>query len=84
MASITIDVNDLPGRLAEALDLARTGTEVVVQDATGPVAKLVPVSVPAAPAAKREWVFNLHPGAMVMREDFDDYIDEEDFLRGNI
>lgn len=80
MSSITIDVNDLPGRLNEALDLVRIGTEVIVQDATGPVAKLVP----AAPPAKRAWVFNMHPGAMVMREDFCDYIDEEDFLRGNI
>ena len=80
MTSVTINVAELPGRLTEALDLVRAGTEVIVQDAAGPVAKLVPV----APAAKREWVFNMHPGAMVMREDFDDYIDPEDFLKGNI
>lgn len=80
MATVTIDVVDLPGRLAEALDLARAGTEVVVQDANGPVVKLVQAMQPA----KREIVFNMHPGAMEMREDFDDYIDEEDFLRGDI
>jgi antitoxin (DNA-binding transcriptional repressor) of toxin-antitoxin stability system len=80
MTSVTINVAELPGRLAEALDLVRAGTEVVVQDAAGPVAKLVPVT----PPAKRDWVFNMHPGAMVMREDFDDYIDPEDFLKGNI
>ncbi|MBY0512673.1 MAG: hypothetical protein K2P78_02030 [Gemmataceae bacterium] len=77
--SITINVAKLPARLAEALDLARAGTEVIVQDATGPVAKFVP----AAPPARREFIFNMHPGAMVMREDFCDYIDEEDFLRGD-
>lgn len=80
MATVTIPLNELAGRLIEAIDLARAGTEVVVQDANGPVAKLVAATVPA----KREWVFNLHPGAMVMREDFDDYIDEEDFLKGNM
>lgn len=84
MATMTIDVNDLPGRLSEVLALARGGTEVEVRDATGPVAKLVPVSPPPPPAGKREWKLGLHPGAMVMREDFDDYIDEEDFLKGNI
>lgn len=85
MATTTIDVNELPGRLTEVLDLARAGTEVVVRDATGPVAKLVPVDQPAPQPAggKREWKLGLHPGAMVMREDFDEYIDEEDFLRGD-
>ena len=83
--SITIDVAELPARLAEALDLARAGTEVIVQDATGPVAKLVqPDPIPSQPAGIREWKLGLHPGAMVMREDFTAYIDEEDFLAGNI
>ena len=85
MNTVTIDVSELPGRIAEALDLVRAGTEVEVRDATGPVAKIVPATPPPPPATgKREWMFNLHPGAMVMREDFDDYIDEEDFLRGDI
>ena len=77
MSTITVDVRDLPGKLTELLSLAASGTEVLVQDGDAK-AKLVP------PPARREWVFNLHPGAMVMREDFDDPIDEEDFLKGNI
>ena len=80
MATVTIDMQDLASRLTEALDLARSGTEVVVQDANGPVVKLVQATQPA----KRDFIFNMHPGAMVMREDFDDYIDEEEFLRGDI
>lgn len=86
MSAVTISVDELPGRLSEALELARSGTEIVVQDESGPVAKLVPAAAASTspPSGKREWVFNLHPGAMVMREDFDDYVDEEAFLRGDI
>ena len=80
MATVTIPLNEFAGRLAEAIDLARAGTEVVVEDAAGPVVKMVE----AAPVAKREFIFNMHPGDMVMRKDFDDYLDEEDFLRGEM
>ncbi len=76
MNTVTVDVRDLPGKLSELVTLAAAGTEVLVRDGAA-TAKLV------APA-KREWVFNLHPGAMVMRDDFDDYIDEEDFLKGDV
>ena len=75
MSTVTVDVRELPGKLAELVTLAANGTEVIVRDGTA-TAKLV------APA-KREWVLNMHPGAMVMREDFDDPIDEEAFLRGD-
>jgi len=84
MLSVTIDIADLPGRLQEVLGLARSGTEVVVQDATGPVARLTPITAAPPPRAKREWKLGLHPGAMVMRADFDDYVTEEEFLRGDI
>lgn len=78
MNSVTVDVRELPGRLSELVTLAAGGTEVFVRDGEA-TAKLV-----AAPKGKREWIFNMHPGAMVMREDFDDPIDEEAFLRGDI
>lgn len=83
MPTVTIDVRDLPGRLSELVAAAAAGTEVVVTD--GPVtAKLVsPPSTPAA-AGKREWKLGLHPGAMVMRDDFRDPIDEDAFLRGDV
>jgi prevent-host-death family protein len=77
VAAITVDVTDLPGRLAEVLELARTGTEVLVTDAAGPVARLVPVGRPG------RVIFGMHPGALVPRADFDNPITEEDFFRGD-
>ncbi|MBX9580083.1 MAG: hypothetical protein K2X87_07205 [Gemmataceae bacterium] len=80
MPTLTIDVRELPGRLAE---LMAAGAEVVVTD--GPAtAKLVPASGDPAPAGKREWRLGLHPGAMVKREDFRDPVDEDAFLRGDL
>ena len=83
MPTVTIDVRDLPGRLSELVAAAAAGTEVVVTD--GPAAaKLVsPVPVPA-PAGRREWRLGLHPGAMTMRDDFRDPLDEDAFLRGDV
>jgi antitoxin (DNA-binding transcriptional repressor) of toxin-antitoxin stability system len=75
MSIVTVDVRELPGKLSELVTLAAAGTEVIVRDGAA-TAKLI------APA-KREWVFNMHPGAMVMREDFNDPIDEEAFLQGD-
>ena len=86
MSTVTIDVSELPARLAEALALAKAGTEVLVTDAGGRRARLTPADPPQAPpaAGKREWVMGLHAGLIHMREDFDDYIDEDAFLRGDI
>jgi antitoxin (DNA-binding transcriptional repressor) of toxin-antitoxin stability system len=77
MATLTIDVNDLPSRLNEALDLARAGTEVILQDANGPVVKMVPIP-PSEP--RRPIILNMHPGAMVPSADFDDPLPEEFWL----
>ncbi len=79
--TITVDAKELPGRLAELVALVERGDEVIVCDGDVP-AKLVPPPPPAPTPIKREWVFNMHPGAMVMREDFDDPIDEDAFLKG--
>ena len=85
MATVTIPLNEFASRLKEAIDLARAGTEVLVQDAEGPIAKLVPPDNPPAPTnGKREWKLGLHPGAMIMASNFDDYLTEEEFLRGDI
>jgi antitoxin (DNA-binding transcriptional repressor) of toxin-antitoxin stability system len=80
VSTISVDVSEVPGRLQELLSLVRAGTEVVVRDGDRPAVRMLPAD---PPLSRREWVFNMHPGAMVMREDFDDYIDEEDFLAGN-
>lgn len=84
MPTLTVNVAELKGRLPELLAKAASGTEVLVTDGTATGKLVLPPEPATQPPAKREWVFNLHPGAMIMREDFDDYIDEEDFLKGNI
>jgi prevent-host-death family protein len=79
-----VNVTELQGRLSELLAKAADGTDVLVTDGAA-TARLVPSpEAVEPPKAKREWKLGLHPGAMIMREDFDDYIDEEDFLKGNI
>jgi len=78
--TITVTSAELHARLDELLAAARSGAEVFIRDADQPGVRLSPT--PAEPP-RREWKFNLHPGAMVMREDFDDPIDEEAFLRGD-
>jgi antitoxin (DNA-binding transcriptional repressor) of toxin-antitoxin stability system len=85
VATLTVNVTELPGRLSELLAKAAGGTEVLVTDGAS-VGKLVTTTSPAGLSinGKREWKLGLHPGAMIMREDFDTYIDEEDFLKGNI
>ncbi len=77
MATLTIDVKDLPARLAEALESARAGTEVIVADADGPFVKFVPTEM-----TRRVFVFDMHPGALVPSSDFDDPLPEEFWLGG--
>jgi antitoxin (DNA-binding transcriptional repressor) of toxin-antitoxin stability system len=79
--TITVSKQDVHSRWDELLSLAHGGTEVIVRGEGGHAVKLVPI-VPEPP--RREWKFNLHPGAWTVRDDFDDPIDEEDFLKGNI
>ncbi len=81
MATVLVDVGELPGRLAEFAAQVERGDEVVVTIGGKPTVKLSPI--PPAEKPRREWKFNLHPGAMIMAPNFDDYIDEDDFLKGN-
>jgi antitoxin (DNA-binding transcriptional repressor) of toxin-antitoxin stability system len=60
MSTVTIDVRDLPEKLAEVMRLVRSGTEVLVEEANIPIAKLVPCEPP-----RREFIFNMHPGAVI-------------------
>lgn len=72
--TVTVDVSELPGKLSELVKLATDGAEVIVRDGHT-TAKLV------APA-EREWKLGMHPGAMVMRADFDDPMDEDNWTDG--
>jgi antitoxin (DNA-binding transcriptional repressor) of toxin-antitoxin stability system len=55
---------------------------VIIRDGTA-TAKLVqaPAPSPVSPGT-REWKLGLHPGAMVMREDFNDPLDEDNWEDG--
>ncbi len=82
MTTITVTTTELHARLHELLDAARGGAEVVVQDGDAPPIKLA-ADTPLPPVT-RPFIFGMHPGSMVMSDDFDDPIDEEDFLKGDI
>ena len=61
----TIDIQDLPARLAEALAIAASGGEVIVTGGTVPRARIVPY----AEAGTR--IADLHAGAIRETPDFD-------------
>jgi antitoxin (DNA-binding transcriptional repressor) of toxin-antitoxin stability system len=65
MATITVDVKELPAKFAELISLAAAGAEVVVTDENIPRGRLVPL----APGSVR--ILGLHPGAIQTSDDFD-------------
>jgi antitoxin (DNA-binding transcriptional repressor) of toxin-antitoxin stability system len=75
MSTTTVEVQELPARLAEVLSLASAGTEVIVTEGQVPRARLVPL----APAQAR--IPGLHLGAIQTSEDFDAPL-PEDFWTG--
>lgn len=76
--TITVSKFDVHTRWDELISLVQGGTEVIVSGEGGHAVKLVPVV-----QRPGEIIFDMHPGSMVLREDFDDPIDEEAFLRGD-
>ncbi|MBI4518804.1 MAG: toxin-antitoxin (TA) system antitoxin [Deltaproteobacteria bacterium] len=71
----TVDLADAPSRWVEVVALLRAGTEVVLTEGEKPLARLVPVTPPAATR-----VLGLHRGALRAREDFDEPLAEEFWL----
>lgn len=76
MATLTIDISELPGRYAEALSRAGQGDEVVVTSTGQPAARLVPMPQPAT----KPRILGMHPGSMVMAPDFDDPLPDDFWL----
>jgi antitoxin (DNA-binding transcriptional repressor) of toxin-antitoxin stability system len=70
---MTIDIRELPQRIDEAIAQSQAGIEVVIVDGDVLKAKLVPVDQ----IAPRERVLGLHPGAIEMAPDFDEYLGDE-------
>lgn len=72
----TIDIRDLPQRLAEMVDLASSGEEVMVVDGDVPRVRLLQVQGGALPPGRKR-TLGLHPGAIVTTSDFDAPLPEE-------
>ena len=75
MATVTIDVNDLPEPVRAAVEKAAKGEDVVIVSGGEPTVRLTPV--------RRTIILNMHPGAMQMAPDFDDPLPDEFWLGGN-
>ena len=69
--STTIDIRDLPARLAEALAVASAGGEVILLEGTIPRARLLPIATPPPRTA------GLHPGALTAASVFDAELPDE-------
>ena len=69
--SMNVDFRELPARFVELLDLARSGTEVVVTDGQTPQARLIPL------AATGTRIPGLHAGMVDIAPDFDDPLPDE-------
>ena len=77
MATTTIEVKDLPGRLAEMVAAAAAGNEVILVENHVPRARLVPLALGGLR------IPGLHPGAFAPGPDFDDPLPDEFWLSGN-
>jgi antitoxin (DNA-binding transcriptional repressor) of toxin-antitoxin stability system len=65
MPTTLIDIQELPSRFTEIVELARTGTEVIVTEGQVPRAKLLPI------ASAKTRIPGLHAGAWTFANDFD-------------
>lgn len=75
--TITVSKQEFCEQVATLLTMLERGVEIVVQR-PGQTELKVTAGQPPSEGEKprREWKFNLHPGAWTVRDDFDDPIDE--------
>ena len=76
-----MDVSEAQQHLAELLDLAKQGHEVLISEGRTPVARLTAVSHTTTDRKQR--VAGLHSGAIWISDDFDQELPEE-FRLGNL
>jgi antitoxin (DNA-binding transcriptional repressor) of toxin-antitoxin stability system len=72
MITKTIDVQESQINLEDILSFARQGKDVILTDASKPLAKLIPLMTPP-----KTRIPGLHQGAMQTSDDFDDPLPEE-------
>jgi len=77
MLKKTVDVREAEISLKELLPLVIAGTEIILAEDSTPVARLVPIALPAIPR-----VAGLHTGAIWISDDFNEPLSEE-FWAGN-
>lgn len=65
--STTLTVTEAQKKLAQLLEMARAGHEVIIQDTQQGKARLVPIPAPASSGPRR---FGLHEGEVWMSDDF--------------
>jgi prevent-host-death family protein len=66
MATKTIEIHEAKHQLADLLDEAAAGTEIILTEDHQPRARLVPITPPIT-----HRVPGLHPNSMIASEDFD-------------
>lgn len=72
MATKSVDLHDAQSNLKELLSHLADGDEIVLTDGKQPVARVLPVAVPALVRQP-----GLHPGAIRTSDDFDAALPEE-------
>ncbi|MDQ2731614.1 MAG: toxin-antitoxin (TA) system antitoxin [Armatimonadota bacterium] len=74
MITVTVDIAKTPAQLSDLLALVSTGAEVIIAEGDRTLALLAPF------AEQQERIGNLHPGAIVTTDDFDDPLPDEFWL----
>ena len=77
MITKTIDVHNAQISLEELLSLIREGSDVILTDASTPLARMIPLSQP-----RTARIAGLHAGAIWTSDDFDDPLPEEFWTEG--
>jgi len=76
----TVDLDEAKVRLAELVSLARSGTEIVIEEEGVPLARIVAPTIVSPARATGERVPGLDPGAIWISDDFDEPLPDEFWL----
>lgn len=80
MTKTLIEITDLPGHFAEALQRLVRGEEVVITENQVPRAKLIITPSASPPPDGKPRVLGLNAGQIWMSDDFDDPLPDEFWL----